>query len=109
VKIYESEELLWQRRGGENWLLKGDANTSYFHTIANGRKRKCLIRNLVEGDRVIENKEELKSYITYFYKNLFGGGQDPGIHLSEEFWRDRRTCGEDDNQWLISSKTLYHD
>jgi mannosylglycoprotein endo-beta-mannosidase len=40
VKNYENEELFWQRRGGKDWLLKGDANTSYFHTVANGRKRK---------------------------------------------------------------------
>lgn len=41
MKIYEKEELMWQRRGGENWILKGDANTSYFYGVANGRKRKC--------------------------------------------------------------------
>lgn len=41
MKIFENEELLWQRRGGEQWLLKGDANTGYFHGIANGWKRKC--------------------------------------------------------------------
>jgi len=73
MKIYENEELLWQRIGGENWLLKGDANTGYFHGIANGRKRKCHIRNLVDGDRTIEDKEELKVYVTDFYKHLFGG------------------------------------
>jgi len=36
MKIYEDEELLWQRRGGEQWLLKGDANTSYFHSEGRG-------------------------------------------------------------------------
>ena len=30
MDIYKSEELFWQRRGGLNWLLKGDANTAYF-------------------------------------------------------------------------------
>lgn len=43
-KIYEAEELMWQKRGAETWLLKGDANTVYFHGIANGRKRKCTIK-----------------------------------------------------------------
>lgn len=85
MKIYENEELLWQRRGGEKWLLKGDANTGYFHGIANGRKRKCQIKNLVDGDRTIEEKEELKLYITDFYKHLFGGESDPVIHLGENF------------------------
>lgn len=51
---------------GGDWLLKGDANTSYFHGIANGRKRKCLIRNLVEEDRTIEDKKELKRYIRIY-------------------------------------------
>ena len=31
VAIYEAEELMWQRTGGENWLLQGDSNTRYFH------------------------------------------------------------------------------
>ncbi|KAE8774828.1 hypothetical protein D1007_52730 [Hordeum vulgare] len=30
MDIFKSEELFWQRRGGQNWLLKGDANTAYF-------------------------------------------------------------------------------
>lgn len=106
MKIYENEELMWQRRGGENWLLKGDANTSYFHTVANGRKRKCLIRSLMEGDRTIEDKEELKSYITEFYKNLFGGDHDPMIHLSDNFWGDRRVVGDFDNRWLTRPFTM---
>jgi mannosylglycoprotein endo-beta-mannosidase len=85
MKIYENEELIWQRRGGEKWLLEGDANTSYFHGIANGRKRKCLIKCLVEGDRNIEDKEELKTYITNFYKVLFDSEPDPRIRLDQNF------------------------
>lgn len=72
MKIYENEELFWQRRGGENWLLKGDTNIGYFHGNANGRKRKCLIRNLVEGDRTIVDKDELKLHITNFFKKCLG-------------------------------------
>ncbi|KAE8785922.1 hypothetical protein D1007_40315 [Hordeum vulgare] len=37
MDIFKSEELFWQRRAGQNWLLKGDANTTYFQAIANGR------------------------------------------------------------------------
>uniref|UniRef100_A0A453K883 Uncharacterized protein n=1 Tax=Aegilops tauschii subsp. strangulata TaxID=200361 RepID=A0A453K883_AEGTS len=36
MDIYRCEELFWQCRGGQNWLLKGDANTAYFQAIANG-------------------------------------------------------------------------
>ncbi|KAE8801805.1 hypothetical protein D1007_22603 [Hordeum vulgare] len=43
MDIFKSEELFWQRLGGQNWLLKDDANTAYFQAIANGRRRKCVI------------------------------------------------------------------
>jgi hypothetical protein len=60
----------------------------------------------VEEDRVIEDKEELKAYISEFYKNLFGGGQEPRIQLSETFWTDRGRCGEEQNQWLVRPFTM---
>jgi hypothetical protein len=40
LKIMEEEELYWHKRSNENWLLKGDNNTSYFHRKANGKKGK---------------------------------------------------------------------
>jgi hypothetical protein len=41
--IYQFEEMQWQRRGGVKWILKGDTNSGYFHSIANDRKKKCTI------------------------------------------------------------------
>jgi hypothetical protein len=38
-QIYSFEEIQWQQRGGEKWLLHGDANTGFFHNKANGRKK----------------------------------------------------------------------
>jgi len=40
LRLLELEELYWFNRCHENWILKGDLNTSYFHLIANGRKIK---------------------------------------------------------------------
>jgi hypothetical protein len=40
MKTLEGEELYWRKRSNENWLLKGDKNTDYFHKNANGKKRK---------------------------------------------------------------------
>lgn len=45
----------------------------------------CLIRNLVEEERVIEDKEELKKYITDYYKKLFGSEPDPKVALNDDF------------------------
>ncbi|KAE8768664.1 putative NOT transcription complex subunit VIP2 [Hordeum vulgare] len=66
MDIFQSEELFWQGRGGQNWLLKGDANTAYFQAIANGRRRKCAIPFLWDGDALLESPEDISSHIYSF-------------------------------------------
>jgi mannosylglycoprotein endo-beta-mannosidase len=39
-QLYSREELRLRRQSGVKWTLKGDANTNFFHGVANGRKRK---------------------------------------------------------------------
>jgi hypothetical protein len=38
-RIYQFEEIQWQRRGGVKWILEGDSNSRYFHGKANGREK----------------------------------------------------------------------
>lgn len=38
IKLYELEELYWNERSNNTWLLNGDGNTEYFHRIANKKK-----------------------------------------------------------------------
>ncbi|KAE8809575.1 hypothetical protein D1007_13868 [Hordeum vulgare] len=86
MDIYKSEELFWQRRGGQNWLLKGDANTTYFQAIANGRRRKCAIPFLWDGDALLESPEDISSHIYSFYKEMFLAEPLGGISLRVDFW-----------------------
>jgi hypothetical protein len=52
---------------------RADSNMRYFNNIANGRHRKKLIHSLVvQEEGTIEGHEQLKSYITKYYKVLFG-------------------------------------
>ena len=51
--LLKVEEEYWRQRSCQNWLLKGDANTAYFHAMANGRRRKCAISRLVSEQGVI--------------------------------------------------------
>lgn len=46
LALLDQEETYWHTRCHEQWLLKGDNNTSYFHRIANGRKRKNAVISL---------------------------------------------------------------
>ncbi|KAE8767940.1 hypothetical protein D1007_60629 [Hordeum vulgare] len=86
MDIFKSKELFWQRRGGQNWLMKDDANTAYFQAIANGRRRKCDIPFLSNGDALLESPEDISSHIYSFYKELFSVEPRGGTSLCEDFW-----------------------
>lgn len=38
-KKIDMEEKYWQQRGDVKWIAQGDANTSYFHSCANGKRK----------------------------------------------------------------------
>lgn len=83
---YTSEELYWQQRGSENWVLRGDSNAQFFQQHANGRRRKNLIRSLDSENGVLQSQEDIEQHITYFYKELFGDNTPAGIRLADNFW-----------------------
>ena len=105
-EIYIAEEIYWQKRGGERWILQGDSNTSFFHKCANGRKRKPTITSLEDGERIISDLEELKTYITTFYKKLFGEEETANIHLTEEIRSHQEKVSTTENERLTQEFTL---
>ena len=74
-KLMEMEELYWQQRGGDRWILQGDSNTGYFHLAANGRKRKKTIFSLEEDGVSTTYQELIQKMIYDYYKQLFGNRQ----------------------------------
>ncbi|KAE8767479.1 putative NOT transcription complex subunit VIP2 [Hordeum vulgare] len=100
MDILKSEELFWQHRGDQNWLLKGDANTAYFQTIANGRRWKCAIPFLWDGDALLESPEDISSHIYSFYKELFSVEPRGGTSLCEDFWPLAAQVSDVDNAEL---------
>ena len=83
-KILKEEEIKWLPRSREKELLEGDSNTKYYHSKANGRRRKNRIVSLHQDEGVIEGQENLKKYITDFYKKLFGRPDHTQIRLDTE-------------------------
>jgi hypothetical protein len=47
VSLLREEELKWYQRFKSQFILEGDLNTRYFHSIANGRHRKKRIYSLL--------------------------------------------------------------
>jgi hypothetical protein len=70
TQLLREEEVKWFQRAKTNKILKGDNNTKYFHMVANGKRRKTRIFRLEEDEGVIEGEQQIKSYITKYYKSL---------------------------------------
>jgi hypothetical protein len=60
AELLREEELKWYQRAKVKHLLEGDANTKYFHLLANGRHRKTRIFQLEDGDTIISGDAHLK-------------------------------------------------
>jgi hypothetical protein len=72
MQLLREEELKWFQRAKSTEILEGDNNTRYFQLVANGKHRKTRIFPLEQEEGVIEGEENLKRYITKYYKVLFG-------------------------------------
>jgi hypothetical protein len=81
VSLLREEELKWYKRAKVKTLLEGDANTRFFHLVANGKHRKQHIFKLENDQGAVVGDDCLKSHITNYYKNLFGTAEASGISL----------------------------
>jgi hypothetical protein len=67
-------------------MLMGDANTSFFHSSANGRKRKTRIYSMETDSGVITEQADISKHIVKFYKELFGSPRLCNVHLEAGFF-----------------------
>ena len=88
VILLREEEMKWYERAKVNTLLQGDDNTQFFQLVANGKHRKQHIYQLEREDGIIVGDEQLKSYITDYYKGLFGPSEDNTISLQDNLTDD---------------------
>jgi len=74
-ELLREEELKWYQRAKVKQLLEGDANTKFYHLVANGRHRKTRIFQLEDGNKLISGDAELKKpYYHILQKNVWSIG-----------------------------------
>ena len=83
TQLPREEELRYYQRTKASDVLLGDNNTRYFQMIPNGKHWKKRIFSLEhEGAKIEGQPNDLKGYITQFYKELFGPPEDNHFTLS---------------------------
>jgi hypothetical protein len=94
-----------KKRGGLKWILEGDANTGYFHSMASGRKRKCTIFSLESDQGEIRDEVELKNHIENYYKTLFGR-ESGNIQMGENMWAEHGKLTDEEALNLMRPFTM---
>jgi hypothetical protein len=102
ANLLREEELKWYQRSKSQFILEGDSNTRYFHSVANGRHRKKHIYSLIQEEGMIEGQEQLKSYITNYYKNLFGEPDEGNFTMDESRTEDIPQVSVEENGVLTA-------
>ena len=70
--MLEQEEIHWAQRSRINWLQHGDKNTSYFHSFANERRKRNMIKKLRGDDgEWLHEITELNPHISGYFAGLF--------------------------------------
>ena len=105
IQLLREEEIKWYQRGKTTKILQGDMNTKYFQLIANGKHRKTRIFQLEDGDKIIKGDEELKKYITNYYRGLFGPSENSFLTIDENRREDIPQVTDDESESLIAMFT----
>ena len=77
VEVAEADlriEMDWRQRSREHWLSAGDANTRFFHQMANGRRRLNGIRRLRIGDRVLNDQAAVGQAFAEHFRDFYRRG-----------------------------------
>jgi hypothetical protein len=105
TKLRRDEETKWAQRAKVKHLQQGWSNTKYFHLIANGKKRKKKIYQLEQDEGTIIGDEDLKVYISEFYKKPFGEPIQSNVVLIEDNNQDIPKLSVQENKLLTNPFT----
>jgi hypothetical protein len=102
TKLRRDEESKWAQRAKIKFIQEGGDNTKFFHLIANGKHRRKKIFQLEKYEGTIIGQENLKNYISDYYKQLFGPPASSSCVMEESVVHDIKQISADENAILIA-------
>ena len=70
-KLTLMEETSWRQRSRVLHLKEGDANTKFFHRMANSNRKNNGIESLMVNGILSSDQGIIADYITHFFMNLY--------------------------------------
>ncbi|GLT95878.1 hypothetical protein SLE2022_135350 [Rubroshorea leprosula] len=72
-EIMKKREILWKQKSRCSWAKLGDANTKFFHKVANGRKVHNNINGFACEGKWVEEPKEVKKEVVRYFSKMFSG------------------------------------
>ena len=69
------EEISWRQKSRVLHLKEGDANTKFFHRVANSNRKNNGIESLMVNGTLSSDQGIIADYITHFFMNLYSEQQ----------------------------------
>jgi len=71
-ELEAQEEAMWFQRSRQNWLIKGDKNTAFFHQKASQRRCVNTINRLLDGnDHWVEDANQLEALLLDYFSDIY--------------------------------------
>ncbi|RVW41530.1 hypothetical protein CK203_068262 [Vitis vinifera] len=74
------EEISWRQKSRELWLQEGDKNTSFFHKVANARRRRNFLAKLRVNGVLLTEEVDIKERVAIAFQSILsdsGNGDLP--------------------------------
>ncbi|CAN0912755.1 Transposon TX1 uncharacterized 149 kDa protein [Linum grandiflorum] len=75
LRLLQQEETYWKQRAKQYWLQFGDLNKKFFHGVANGRRRRKIMKGLQAPDGTWkDNMDDMAAIARNYFEDLFQEG-----------------------------------
>lgn len=85
-KIWLQEETKAKQRSRHRDIKEGERNTTYFHAVANQRRRKTFIHTLDSPNGPVTEINDMLGVASSYYKDLFKLESMGGYNLNRDFF-----------------------
>ncbi|GLT31256.1 hypothetical protein SLA2020_342000 [Shorea laevis] len=95
--IMRKREVIWKQKSRSNWVRVGDANTRFFHRVANGRKAQNQIAGLLCDGNWVEEPTLIKNEVVNYFSKLFQGDK---WNRPKPYGINFKKISTEEKQWL---------